>query len=320
MARVQGAQTRLYMKPETTYGTAPSGNYTQLGFIEADLGTGEPLLDNPIIGLGVTRDPGDPFLGGIDTAGSVTVPLNHEGFGHWLRLLFGAPTTTGSDPDYVHVFDSGALTLPSNAIEMDYGPALTTRFSMNTGVGAGDLAIEWSPTGPATARISLIAQGEVRGSVSGHGTPVAVSGTNFQRHQASISKGGSTLGQVVAANLAFSNTLEAVRTIRDDRKIEGADPGITALSGDIRLRLSPDAETLMSEAEASTPAEYDLRLQASAARYLNFNIPRGFLSSPRRPISGPAGVEVTFAFRAALDPTDGRMLRVTLANGVAGYA
>lgn len=320
MARVSGAQTRLYMKPQGSEGTAATGNYTQLGFISAELGTVQDLIDNPVIGLTSDRDPGDPFQGQVDTSGNVVVPINEEGFGHWLRLLFGAPSTSGSPSDYTHNFDSGTAIPPWNTIELDLSSALTNRYSLLTDVRGGDLQIDFSPNGPATARINIIGKGETTSGSAGSGTPSTVAGNNFSRSQGSISRAGSALGQVTGGTLTYSNNLEAVRTIRADRLIEGTDPGIASASGEIRMRLSSDAEALIADAEDGTPFELDFRLERSGTRYINFNMGRVFLSAPRKPITGPNGIDLSFNWRAALNTGDGYMLRVTLANGVSGYA
>jgi hypothetical protein len=54
------------------------------------------------------------------------VPVDVINIGHWLRLLLGAPTTTGTTPNYTHSFGSGAATLPSQAIEVGYPDVPTT--------------------------------------------------------------------------------------------------------------------------------------------------------------------------------------------------
>jgi hypothetical protein len=318
MTRVTGAQCRFYMLPESTYGTAPTGNYIQLGFMEANLGTSQDLTDNPIIGLADDRDPGDPFLGPVDTAGQVTVPINEDGFGHWLRLMFGPPTTSGTNPNFVHTFDSGVLEPPSNAMVLDYTSKLTNRWSVNSGARGGEMAIEFSPTGAAMARFPVICQGESRVASSPVGTPVIVAGANFQRSMGSVQRNGSALGQVVGGDFTYSNNLDAVRTIRADRRIEGADPGIVGVTFNLRLRLSAAAEALLTDAEANTACTLDFRLQRSAQRYVNFNMGRAWLSAPKRPIAGPNGIEATFSGRASVDPATGRTMRVTLGNSVAG--
>ncbi|MGK7870910.1 hypothetical protein [Falsiroseomonas sp. E2-1-a20] len=64
------------------------------------------------------------------------MPVDLINIGHWLRLLLGAPTTTGTT-NYIHTFGSGAAWLPSNAMEIGY-PDVPS-FAVCTGVRADTL-------------------------------------------------------------------------------------------------------------------------------------------------------------------------------------
>ncbi|HYZ62726.1 MAG TPA: phage tail tube protein, partial [Acetobacteraceae bacterium] len=235
MARAIGANTRLLMLPETTYGTAPAGNYKRLPFLTCDLGAEQPLLDADFIGLGGTRDAAAPFLDTVTVSGSAVVPVDLINIGHWLRLLLGAPTTTGTT-NYTHTFKSGGASLPSNSIEVGY-PDVPS-YDLITGVRADTLETDFSPSGPATASFGLIGQGSARSGASAGGTPTTPAYTAFNKAQGSISRAGSALAQVTGAKLSFSNGLETVRTIRADRKIEGADPGICRATGQVTARFA----------------------------------------------------------------------------------
>jgi hypothetical protein len=319
MTRAVGASTKLYLLKEATYGTQASGNYHQLGFFSAEMGVSQPLEDVPVLGTGANRDPGDPFYGQIDSAGTIEIPVNLAGIGQWLRLLFGAPTTSGSS-DYTHHFDSGAATLPSASIVLDYGSVITDRYGINLGVRADSITMNFAPAGAARAQIRLIGQGETRGATPGTGTPALLAGTNFNQFQGSISRNASALAQVTAATLTYSNGLEAIRTIRNDRKIESADPGVPSATGTITLRYANTTDALKDDAIAGTPCELDFAYIISATQRLTFNLPRVFIEDFKTPISGPNGIEVQAAFRAAYDATDTRMLRATLLNQTASYA
>jgi hypothetical protein len=53
-----------------------------------------------------------------------------------------------------------------------------------------------------------------------------------------LRRGGAALAQVTGAWVAYSNSVEAVTTIRADGKIEGADPGIARATGQITARFA----------------------------------------------------------------------------------
>ena len=163
MPRAIGANCRLLMIPEATYGTAPSGDWLRMPFLSCDLGAEQPLLDADVIGVGSSRDPAAPFLDTVTVQGQAVVPVDLVNIGHWLRLLLGAPTTTGTT-NFIHTFASGASALPSNAMEIGY-PDVPS-FDVCTGVRADTLEIDFSPTGPATATFGLMGQGSTRGAAS----------------------------------------------------------------------------------------------------------------------------------------------------------
>lgn len=319
MTRVVGAACSFFMRPETTYGTQATGNYHQLGVFSAEMGTSQPLEDVPVLGTAANRDPGDPFLGAVDTSGSVDVPINLVGFGHWLRLMFGAPVTSGST-NFTHNFDSGALTMPSNSVVVDYTSLITNRYGINTGVRGDSMEINFMASGAARARINLVAQGESRSGTPGTGTPALQAGANFQQFQGSVQRGGSALAQVTGATMRFGNGLDVVRTIRSDRRIEGADPTITQCTGSLTMRYAQTTDALKADAASSTPASLALGYTIGANQSLTFTAGRVFLEDFKTPIQGPTGIEVTCNWRAVVDTGTGRMLRATLANQTASYA
>jgi hypothetical protein len=281
MPRAIGANSRLLMIPEVTYGTAPGGNWRRVPFLSCNLGAEQPLLDADVIGLGGNRDPAAPFFDTVTVEGDVVVPVDLINIGHWLRLLLGVPS-----------------------------------YDVCAGVRADALEIDFSPTGPATATIKLIAQGSTRAGSSSGGTPIAAAYTAFNKAQGSISRAGSALAQVTGARLAYSNSVEAVRTIRADRKIEGADPGIARATGQITARFADT--TLLTQAQNGTAAEFAFAFTIDANRSLTFTLHEVYLALAKTPIEGPAGVEANFEFRAAYNATATRMMTAVLKNQQAG--
>jgi hypothetical protein len=233
MPRAIGANCRLLTFPAATYGTAPGGNWRRMPFLSCDLGAEQPLLDADVIGVGSNRDPAAPFLDTVTVQGQAVVSVDLVNIGHWLRLLLGPPTTTGTSPNFIHTFASGVGALPSNSVEIGY-PDVPS-YDVCTGVRADTLEIDFSPTGAATAGFGLMGQGSVRSGTSSGGTPTAAPYTAFHKAQGSISRNGSPLAQVTGARMTYANGMEMVRTIRADRKVEGVDPGIARATGQVTV-------------------------------------------------------------------------------------
>lgn len=313
MPRAIGANGRIHMIKETTYGTAPGGNWLRMPFMSIDLGAEQPLIQSDVLAVGNNRDAAAPFQDIVTVQGNAVVPIDVINIGHWLRMLFGAPTTTGASPNFIHTFVSGASSLPSQAIEIAH-PDVPS-YEVCTGARAGSLDIDFSPTGPAQATIGLMAQGSSRATTTAAGTPTSAAYTRFSKHQGSISRGGSALAQVTGARLNFNNNLEMVRTIRADRKLEGIDPGVSLITGQITTRF--ENTTLLTQADTGASAEFAFAYTIDANNSLTFTVHEVYLALAKTPITGPAGVEATFDFRAAFNAAQTRAMTVVLRNGQA---
>ena len=246
--------------------------------------------------------------------GQAVVPVDLNNIGHWLRLLLGPPTTTGTSPNFIHSFGSGAAALPSNSIEIGYPDV--PNYDLCTGVRADTLEIDFSPTGPATATFGLMGQGSTRGTSSSGGTPTSAAYTAFNKAQGAISRNGSALAQVTGARLTYANGMEMVRTIRADRKVEGVDPGIARATGQITARFADT--TLLTQAQNNAAAEFGFSYAIDANRSLTFTLHEVYLALAKTPVEGPAGVEASFEFRAAYNATATRMMTAVLKNQQAG--
>jgi hypothetical protein len=314
MPRAIGANCRLLMIPEATYGTAPAGDWLRMPFLSCDLGAEQPLLDADVIGVGSSRDPAAPFLDTVTVQGLAVGPVDLVNIRLWLRLLLGAPSTTGTSPNFIHSFASGAAALPSNSIEIGY-PDVPS-YDLCTGVRADTLEIDFSPTGPATATFGLMGQGSTRGASSSGGTPTSATYTAFNKAQGAISRNGAALAQVTGARLTYANGMEMVRTIRADRKVEGVDPGVARATGQITARFADT--TLLTQAQNNAAAEFAFSYTIDANRSLTFTLHEVYLALAKTPVEGPGGVEASFEFRAAFNATATRMMTAVLKNQLAG--
>ena len=312
MARAYGANAQLLGKFEIVYGTPPVGNFIKFPFVSSALGSEQGLISSDLLGQG--RDPAQPMRDVINVEGDVVVPVDLRYFGHWLKALLGAPTTSGTGP-HVHSFASGAASLPSIALEV--GMPEPSAFFMNMGVRANSMQITFSRSGGASATINCIAQGESRASASVGGTPTELAMTRFNQFQGAVKKDGVQLGNVTGAQLTYTNNLEKIETIRDDGKIDGADPTVAALTGSIDVRFADTS--LIDAATNNTPVELTFGYTIDANRSILFTAHEVYLPKPKLSITGPGGVQASFNWQAAKNAAQGRMLTVTLTNDVENY-
>ena len=312
MPRAYGSRAQMALAFETVYGTAPTSGFIRMPFASSGLGAEQPLIDNELLGYG--RDPLPPTRDAITADGDVVVPVDVVAIGHWLKALFGSPTSTGTTPK-VHTFTSGAQTLPSMSIEVGYPEV--PRFDLFTGVVANSLQIRATRRGLLQATVGLIAQGSAPSAATQAGTPASVALTRFGHFNCAITRDGSPLGNITDADFTYSNNLERVETIRSDGRIEGADPTIASLGGTLRARFADT--TLLDQAVAGGSCSLAFTWSLGANASLSFTAHSVFLPVPRRPIQGPGGVEVSFDWQAALATSPARMCTAVLTNTQTSY-
>jgi hypothetical protein len=101
-------------------------------------------------------------------------------------------------------------------------------------------------SGLLTATARLVAQGETVGTTTNAGAPAALELKRFGHFNGSITRNGSALGNAVSADITYANNLDRIETIRNDGRIDGADPSIAALTGSIEVRFADS--TLVTQA------------------------------------------------------------------------
>jgi hypothetical protein len=264
--------------------------------------------------LGQGRDPLAPIKDAVTADGDVVVPMDVENFGLWLKAAFGQPTTTGTTPK-THTFQSGNWSLPSLAIET--GMPEVPRYAMYTGCVCDQLSWQMSRSGLLTATARLVAQGESAAAASASGTTTALGLQRFGHFNGSITRNGSPLGNIISAEVTYSNGLDRIETIRADGKIEGADPGMAALTGRMEVRFADTA--LITQALDGTPCELVFGYSLGASASFTFTAHAVYLPRPRIEIPGPQGIQATFEWQAAKATSPSRMCTAVLVNSVTSY-
>ena len=226
------------------------------------------------------------------------------------------PTLAGGG--HAHVWESGADDIPSFTVEVGHPQLAIPAFFRHTGTVIESLAFEMGQEGPANARLQLVAQGEERFAATVDASPEAFTLRRFSQGRGFIRRGGAALAGVTGGSLTFSNNLERVRVIREDGRIEAADPTFASAQGTLTVRF--DGGTLVAEAANGDPVSLEYGFSFPDGQALRFELPRVFLPKPKYSITGPGGVEASFDWRAAFDESEGTMLRAHLLNDVTSYS
>lgn len=310
----QGAAARFYWMQEVTEGVAPGGNWAQFPAFQLQIGANTGLQSDSILSASARRNAADPYQSVARTEGSARVPIDTVHFGNWLRMLLGAPTTTGTT-NRTHVFKSGGSSLPSRSIEKAFTDI--NRFERALGVYANSLEVSIAPDGAAQANIGLMCLSEALAATSGAGTPVVTPFARFHQVQGSISRGGTALGGITAGSVRYSNGMEAIPTVGSGLGIGGIGFGESTGGGSITARFVD--HTLETAARAATAASITFTLTIDANTSVEFHYPRCMLEPTSVAVEGPSGVTRSYNFIASDDTTDASLLRVTYRNTVASY-
>jgi len=290
-------------------------------------------LENAVIGLNRTttsalaaqsysiNDAGNAIVVTSDTVGtggnSVTLAASDSEDDADSHATPSGSTLAGGSASgpYNHVFASGALSLPSAAIEV--GMPDVPSYGMNFGAMADRLSIQLQRSGLLNGTVSIIAQGETRGGSSGAGSPTEAVIDRFTQFTGQIRRDGVPLGNVVSGTFTYANNLDKVEVIRPDGRIAGADPAMLAVTGQIVVRFADT--TLLDLAVAGTPIELIFEWSIGAGKLLRFTVHNVNLPKPKLPITGPAGVQATFDWQASEHPTLAKTCTALLVNDVTSY-
>lgn len=314
----QGKAVSIYQMTETVDGTKVAGNYRKLPIKSFSLSPTENLqqevvLSSPSDG----RDAIDPFRDFLELSGDAVVPLDLTNIGHWLRMILGAPASSGTT-NYTHVFKSGSNAIPSASFEKVYGDIAGANEGY-TGVRASTWTLPIQPSGAADCTIGLMGLSYTPNLTSAPGTPTVAAFERFQRFQGSVARNGSPLPAFMTGSISFSNGMEAVKAIRNDRRIEGIDFGETSAQFEGSVRLSAANAPILTDAIAGTVCALNYMLEINANKSLLIELPRVTLTPIGPRLEGPMGIDLPVRGIASYDATATCTMRVTLKNQTATY-
>lgn len=299
------------------YGVAASTGYRYGFYYESSLRETKPIEPDPVIGAGLNnfRDASAPAPSQSEHGGSVSVPVCLNQFGDWLKMVLGAPSTSGST-NFTHVFTSGKLTLPTNTIEMN---PIAGDFRQHVGLAARSLRFDFAGgNGNQRAEIDMLGYGETLLGSTGAGTPTAARAYDpIKATGAAVFLGGTQVGVLLSANIVYETGLVQDRYIDASDKFGAAILAEQAqLSGELRVRYT--GPTFDAAAVAETDQALEIRMIRGANNSLVLAAPAARLGRSGVPIGGPGGIEQTIPFRCA-QTSGAPMLTATLKNQIATY-
>ena len=193
MPQARGFFEKLLMVFESTYNTTPSispGDMVLVPFNRNNnLGSDENMIDAETIIPG-KRYETEPIFGNISVAGGFTVPMDVRYIGYWLKLLLGAPVTSGAGP-YTHTFEPSS---DSPSVTLESGFTDISRFHVFNGIKVNRFSATFEVDTELTAEIDLLGGKELASSgTTLDASPVEQTITRFNAKNVTLKEAGSPL-------------------------------------------------------------------------------------------------------------------------------
>lgn len=299
------------------FGVAATTGFRYAHYYSFDMRETQPLESDPVIGSGFNnfRDATPPGPGLSSHEGSLVVPLCLNQIGDWLRLLFGAPTSTGPT-NFQHVFASGAQSVPTYTIELN---PVASDFRQHIAVAANGFSLNLADAaGFQRMTLNLIGYGESLFTTTQAGAPTAARTPDIMSAvSGEVLLGGTRIGVLLGADVSYAPGLAQERYVDGIGKFGAIVPVEQAMmTGSLRVRYT--GPTFDNLAIAGTPQALEFRIVRGANNSLSIPMPAARLGRAGVAIEGPGGIEQTISFRA--EQTSGAaMVGPVLRNQIASY-
>ena len=314
MPTYHGRKAQALLQRESNFKTAPATpaavkiKFDEISFRDqVDHQENATIEDTALAGK---RDISD-----VGFSGSIKAPLCLNDIGHYLTLLWGLPTTSGTGP-YTHTWTLDLSERPTALLELGYTDAGQFRRLL----GAAVNSLSWDVLeGDQSLQVEFLAASEVkpRPSAAFDGAPTELARNRACRKGGQIYdvSGANTLGRVAGGSIQVTNDLEAI-PLADGSEGYGAYLlGQPAITGEITALLYDGSLMQYAEDHTSVPLELVSR-NATGDATLTVSLPAVEFDKPEHSVATSKGLMAKASWRAhgaATAPT------ITLVNGVATY-
>lgn len=322
-AAPRGSAAVALWKQESSFGTPPSGDYTRLPFYTDTIEEKQPWESDQILGTALTnaRDPSDPAPGLPNGGGQVTWPLDLAFAGFPLDMVFGAPDTTGTDPNFVHVFSSGGDVIPHWTREKKVGASL---FSQAVGIAGKKITFDIGrKAGYDRIVVDYLAKKETKITSTAGGTPADMPARVPVIAALPVFKLNTVVvADLISMNLVYDNGIVEQDYLGDANGYplgHDTDDEPTC-TGSMRVRLRGTGLWDQAKQLPATisSAAGEILWQINANRSLSLAMAAMWLEPAGVPVTGKGRIEQTFNFRCS-QTAAAAMLVATLKSPTATF-
>jgi hypothetical protein len=319
MGWVSNANGRVLIQKEVTYKTAPTGTgiaAIAMPFNSCDLKVDQKPQQSNILGAG--RHAGRPFYGNKAITGNLTGPVDLIAIGYILKMVFGAPTTTGSASPYTHTFKVSSSTL---SFLLEKGWPIENKYYLYLGCKAMGLQIGFGGGKQLQYTIPIIAASETYSGSSYQDTPttdVTKPTTVFFEQSVTVTEGGSPSTELSEIQLNIGNGSVMGFGLGGASEGTVASEGSPTVDGTIKGLFAND--TIIAKGRTKTESSLSVILTASAYS-LTLAVDELEYSHESPAINGPGGALLDLSFIGYYqNDSDASEIRAVLVNSQASYA
>jgi hypothetical protein len=320
----RGKTIDLLLKSESTFGAAPSGNWTKTFAYKYNPGLAQPLEADPLLGLtrNNNRDTTQPAPGLVVNDPGLVVPLDFNHLGYWLYALFGAASVSGASDPFTHTFSSGGEVLPWRSHEIKMATSL---FYQDLGLVANTLEIEMARAGGyQQATVGFMGQTRSKSTSTAGGSPSAAA-TRDECIAAigTFKVNGSVAANIMSVKAKYDNKITPQEYIGNPLRTGFDLDSEATFDGQITLRFTDStyydlATAGIAGTSIGTAFSGELLWQKSASRSLSLLASSMRLEAAAPPVDGPGKITQTFNFRSEQSSATA-MLVATLKSSISTY-
>jgi hypothetical protein len=279
-----------------------------------DIAPDQPLEESKVIND--TRNPTDPYEGGIVMKGGYSVQSDAIGIGYYLKWLFGAPVTTGPvSTIYTHVFKVNASSVLT-ALTVERFLADVAQCYRAKGVKLDSFSFDISRGACLSSTFSIVGLNEVRDTSRIDSAPWEPSKTNkFLAGQIAMLENGGAFNLVKKFNQAFNNNYEGLDVLGNNGEFYDFIEGVGTPTGGFTMYVKDG--TIYDKARGIVESKIKLTLTAKdGVSSLELFWPEVKYMAHGVPLSGGKGATpVDVVFKAFADnDASGTSLQITLKN------
>lgn len=319
---IRGAEVTYNIKTAAGVEAATGGTLWQAVNAYSDsFQPGEGIVDDEELG-GTRHNVVDPTLGARalpNPPGGMQVPQDLSQLPFWFASLFGAPVTSGTNPNFTHTFTSGGTAPRLLHVEC---PFTSTFVKMADAFCVSQMAFDLADIdGFRKVDLTMIGRSVRRLSAPVSSSPTAaqvrakVTGALGVMKIDDVQLGNVLGGRCTIANGAF------MERYFDDTEYPGAvEIGRPSIECAPQLRIRKDSATILAKFDGVTPFKMELLYQINANLSLSIVCPQ-MIAPPVLPNAGGVGaMDVTPTMRGAqkVTTTTAPMCTVVIKNQVAG--